>query len=84
MSQKNSSKMNIYLIKRLSGCDYDEYWGHVVCAKSVPQARKLAARVATNEGEEQWQRGYNSKVTLLATNAKYKVPKIILSDFNAG
>ena len=72
-------KIKFYLLKHDSG-KYDAYCGHVICARSHREARKMASEVAGGEGSKVWMDPKKSTCELL----KEKKIEIGLSDFNAG
>ena len=75
--------MNIYLveIKDQRKLYMDFYSGHVIAANSPITARKMAAQIAADEGEEVWKSITLTDVELLAKNVSRSKEEIILSNF---
>lgn len=46
--------MNLYLLNRIGGCGYDEYYGFVVRAESAEMARYIASQAHGDEGTDVW------------------------------
>ena len=73
--------MQLFLLKRVNGIDYDECDGFVVRAKDENAARILASANAGGEGSDIWMSDTFS--TCSAINGR-GVAGIILRSFNAG
>lgn len=81
--------MHLYILKAkkhqgvtiATAFDFDCRWGLVVSATSVVRARKLAAKLASDEGAEVW---LNPKTTTCKLLRPGRTERMIIEDFHAG
>lgn len=82
--------MNIYLVQRTDGVDYDEYAGFICVAESEESALKICEDAHGSHGENgendwgSWPRRKTVAVTLIGNAVDWLEPGIIFDDFRAG
>jgi hypothetical protein len=72
--------MDIYLLERIGGTDYDEAAGFVVVAESPDEARRLAAEQYGDEGSDTWLAPSRSTCKVIDSTRQ----GVVLRDFRAG
>jgi hypothetical protein len=73
--------MKLFILKQLTGCDYDEYDAMVIRAESEPEARQIAGTHAGNEGSYCWQDHERTSCEELIANA---AEAFVIGSYNAG
>jgi len=76
--------MYLWYIYRIGDAGYDEYGGHVICARTENDARRLASDRAADEGSDVWLDNSVPCVKIGIADPKTPRHAIILSDFHAG
>jgi len=70
----------LYLLKQKNDLHHDEFWGKVIRAKNVKEARRIANVRVADEGEI-WENPKLTSCKIIKTEGKSEV---ILNDFHAG
>ncbi len=75
--------MKLYLLSTVEIVGYDSFDSHIIAAKNKLNARKLAAKIASDEGIDTWLNSQLSTCNRIKVN-KLDAEEILISSFNAG
>ena len=76
--------LNIYKLTQSKNDDFDVFKGFVVAAKTEQQAKEMTMQRTNNNEWDVWVSNVKDIKCQYIGDYKFKNPKIILEDFNAG